>query len=150
MRGLAGRGVVVTGGASGIGLATVRRFLEEGARVCVLDCDADGCARVAAELPDLTAALTADVADRAQVDGALDEAVDRMGALDVVVNNAGISIRHDFLDITAEVPDCEDLTEDMAEQLQDRADELNHAIEEAERIREELVEAYEELMNLIG
>jgi tRNA A-37 threonylcarbamoyl transferase component Bud32 len=55
-----------------------------------------------------------------------------------------------ILDITAEVPYREDLSEDEAEELQDRADELNSAIEDAERVREELLEAYEELMNLIG
>jgi NAD(P)-dependent dehydrogenase (short-subunit alcohol dehydrogenase family) len=100
MRGLEAKGVVVTGGASGIGAATATRFLAEGARVCVLDHDTDGRASIQAELPTLTGILDADVTDRAQVERALGEAIDLMGDIDVLINNAGISIRHPFLDIT--------------------------------------------------
>src|SRR5580692_11799361 len=50
MRGLKGKRVLITGGASGIGAATAKRFLEEGSRVCVLDRDAEGCARIKHEL----------------------------------------------------------------------------------------------------
>jgi len=100
MRGLKGRKIVITGGASGIGQATAERFLEEGSQVCVIDRDPQARERVVQELPGLTAALAADVADRTQAEQAFAEAVDRMGAVDVLINNAGISIRHDFLDIT--------------------------------------------------
>ncbi|NKB87150.1 MAG: glucose 1-dehydrogenase [Acidobacteria bacterium] len=102
MRGLSGKAVLVTGGASGIGAATAARFVQEGAQVCVLDVDADARARLVDELPGLTAAIGADVGNRQQVDAAVAEAVERMGAIDVLINNAGISIRHEFLDITAE------------------------------------------------
>lgn len=102
MRGLDGRNVLVTGGASGIGLATVRRFLEEGAAVCVLDRDPVACSRVREEIPRLSAAIEADVTDLGQVRSAFDLSAETMGSVDVVINNAGISIRHDFLDITAE------------------------------------------------
>jgi NAD(P)-dependent dehydrogenase (short-subunit alcohol dehydrogenase family) len=94
--------VLITGGASGIGAATAARFLEEGARVCVLDRDAAGCERIRRELRSLTAALPADVAKLGEVQGAFQQACERMGAVDVVINNAGISIRHSFLDITPE------------------------------------------------
>jgi NAD(P)-dependent dehydrogenase (short-subunit alcohol dehydrogenase family) len=100
MRGLKGKSVLVTGGASGIGQATASRFLEEGCTVCVLDRSAEARERVVRELPGLTAAISADVSDMEQVRAAVGEAIDRMGSLDVVINNAGISIRHDFLDIT--------------------------------------------------
>jgi len=100
MRGLRGKGVLVTGGASGIGAATAARFLEEGARVCVLDRDAAGCARIERELPGLAGALRADVSKRDEVQSAFREAIARMDAVDVVINNAGISIRHGFLEIT--------------------------------------------------
>jgi NAD(P)-dependent dehydrogenase (short-subunit alcohol dehydrogenase family) len=100
MRGLEEKGVVITGGASGIGAATAARFLAEGAKVCVLDRDPDGRASIQAELPALTGVLDADVTDRAQVEKALDEAIDLMDGIDVLVNNAGISIRHSFLEIT--------------------------------------------------
>jgi meso-butanediol dehydrogenase/(S,S)-butanediol dehydrogenase/diacetyl reductase len=102
MRGLKHKRVLITGGASGIGAATANRFLEERARVVVLDRDAAANQRIARELPRLTATLAADVADLAQVRQAFSEAVRLMGAVDVLINNAGISIRHNFLDITPE------------------------------------------------
>ena len=100
MRGLKGKTVLVTGGASGIGQATAARFLEEGCAVCVLDSSAEARERVTSELPELTAVIAADVSDFEQVQAAVGEAIERMGSLDVLINNAGISIRHDFLDIT--------------------------------------------------
>jgi NAD(P)-dependent dehydrogenase (short-subunit alcohol dehydrogenase family) len=102
MRGLQGKNVLVTGGASGIGQATAARFLEEGSRVCVLDRSDEARARVVRELPELVAALNADVAALDQVQAAFAEAIDCMGSVDILINNAGISIRHDFLDITPE------------------------------------------------
>lgn len=102
MRGLTGKRVLITGGASGIGAATAARFLEEGSAVCVLDRDAKGRQQIQRQLPDLAGTLDADVSNLRQVRAALDDAVRLMGGVDVVVNNAGISIRHNFLDITAE------------------------------------------------
>jgi len=100
MRGLSGKKVLVTGGASGIGAATAARFLDEGALVCVLDRSAEARERIGKELPGLSGILDADVADRDSVEAAFAEAVQRMGEVDVLINNAGISIRHAFLDIT--------------------------------------------------
>ena len=100
MRGLKGKNVLVTGGASGIGQATAARFLEEGSQVCVLDRSDEARARVVKELPALTAAIDADVASLDEVQAAFAEAVEQMGSVDVLINNAGISIRHDFLNIT--------------------------------------------------
>ncbi len=111
MRGLKDKRVLITGGASGIGAATARRFLEEGARVCVLDRDAEACERMRQEMAGQSgfsagffSAIIADVTDLMQVEAAFAEAILLMGGegVDVVVNNAGISIRHKFLDITPE------------------------------------------------
>jgi 3-oxoacyl-[acyl-carrier protein] reductase len=102
MRGLHGKRVLVTGGASGIGAATARRFLEEGAAVVVLDRDAEGRRKVQAELADLAGTVDADVSNLAQVKAAVDDARKIMGGVDVLINNAGISIRHNFLEITPE------------------------------------------------
>jgi meso-butanediol dehydrogenase/(S,S)-butanediol dehydrogenase/diacetyl reductase len=102
MRGLKGKNVLVTGGASGIGQATAMRFLEEGCAVCVLDRSAEARARLAVEAPTLAGIFDADVSDLQQVQSAFADAVDAMGTVDVLINNAGISIRHDFLDITPE------------------------------------------------
>jgi meso-butanediol dehydrogenase / (S,S)-butanediol dehydrogenase / diacetyl reductase len=102
MRGLKGKRVLVTGGASGIGAATAARFLEEGSRVCVLDRDPKAGEAIRKQLPDLSGVLGADVSSLSQVRRAVEDSVSQMGGLDVVVNNAGISIRHNFLDITPE------------------------------------------------
>src|ERR1700751_3231083 len=100
MRGLKDKTVLITGGASGIGAATAARFLEEGSRVCVLDRDAAACDHVKRELPALGEAIIADVTDLMQVEAAFAEAIRLMDGVDVLINNAGISIRHKFLDIT--------------------------------------------------
>jgi meso-butanediol dehydrogenase / (S,S)-butanediol dehydrogenase / diacetyl reductase len=102
MRGLKDKRVLITGGASGIGAATAARFLEEGSRVCVLDRDAVACKHIKHELPRLGEAIIADVTDLMQVEAAFAEAIRLMDGVDVVINNAGISIRHKFLDITPE------------------------------------------------
>ena len=102
MRGLTGKRVLITGGASGIGAATAARFLEEGSAVCVLDRDAKGRQQIQHQLPDLAGTVDADVSNLKQVQAAVEDAVRMMGGLDVVINNAGISIRHDFLEITPE------------------------------------------------
>ncbi len=102
MRGLKDKRVLITGGASGIGAATAARFLEEGSRVCVLDRDAAACKSIRQELPALAETIIADVTDLMQVEAAFAEAVRLMDGVDVVINNAGISIRHAFLDITPE------------------------------------------------
>ncbi|HET7206392.1 MAG TPA: SDR family NAD(P)-dependent oxidoreductase, partial [Terriglobales bacterium] len=102
MRGLQGKRVLITGGASGIGAATAARFLEEGSAVCVLDRDDAGRKRIQQQLPELAGTIEADVSKLNEVRAAINDAVGIMGGLDVVINNAGISIRHKFLDITPE------------------------------------------------
>ncbi len=102
MQGLNSKRVLITGGASGIGAATAARFLEEGSQVCILDRDAKACESIRHRLPKISEAIIADVTDLMQVEAAFAEAVRAMGAVDVLINNAGISIRHNFLDITPE------------------------------------------------
>ena len=87
MRRLEGRRAVVTGGAQGIGAAIARRLAEEGARVAVLDLDAD---RAAAVLGEPHLGLACDVTDTASVDRAFAEVQAAFGGLDVLVNNAGV------------------------------------------------------------
>jgi NAD(P)-dependent dehydrogenase (short-subunit alcohol dehydrogenase family) len=100
MRNLGGKRVLVTGGVSGIGLATTRRFVAEGARVAVFDRDGAGCARLrdSAAAPELV--LELDVSDVDAVTAGFARIDERWNGLDVLINNAGISTRHGFLDIT--------------------------------------------------
>jgi meso-butanediol dehydrogenase/(S,S)-butanediol dehydrogenase/diacetyl reductase len=102
MRGLKNKRVLITGGASGIGAATAARFLEEGSSVVVLDRDAKGRKQIEAKLLSLAGTVDADVSNLKQVEAAFAEAVRLMGGVDVMINNAGISIRHNFLEITPE------------------------------------------------
>jgi NAD(P)-dependent dehydrogenase (short-subunit alcohol dehydrogenase family) len=100
VRGLINKRVLITGGASGIGAATAKRFLEEGSRVCILDRNKRACKGIQKELPGLERALVADVSDIKQVKKSFDKIDTLWGGLDVLINNAGISIRHNFLAIT--------------------------------------------------
>lgn len=84
-------GVVVTGGARGIGEAIARRFAAEGAGVLIADLDAQAAERTAASIAadgGRAVAVGCDVADRVSVDAAIVAAVDAFGSLDVLVNNA--------------------------------------------------------------
>jgi meso-butanediol dehydrogenase / (S,S)-butanediol dehydrogenase / diacetyl reductase len=100
MRGLAGKRVVVTGGTSGIGEAASRRFLAEGARVVALALGEDEVETAAERIPGLEA-LRYDVADEAAVAAAFARVDASLGGVDVLVANAGISIRKPFLEIEA-------------------------------------------------
>ncbi len=88
-----GRTAVVTGGCSGIGLATVRRFVEEGARVVVGDIDDAAGATLAAELggPEVVTYVHVDVTSKEEVDALFRTAKDTYGSVDIAFNNAGIS-----------------------------------------------------------
>jgi NAD(P)-dependent dehydrogenase (short-subunit alcohol dehydrogenase family) len=86
---------VVTGGASGIGLATCRRLSEEGGRVAIADIDAAAAERAAAELGGEAAAFTVDVADDGSVAALYAAVADRFGRIDVCHNNAGILLAGD-------------------------------------------------------
>jgi NAD(P)-dependent dehydrogenase (short-subunit alcohol dehydrogenase family) len=96
---LEGRRALVTGGGSGIGAATCRRFTDEGARVAVLDVDGGAAEAVASAVGGV--ALAADVSDSAAVSAAFEQAATALGGLDTVVNNAGtgnVAPLHDYPD----------------------------------------------------
>ena len=87
---LNGRAALVSGGASGLGGATARELVARGARVAVLDRDSEKATALADELGDSAAAFEADVTDEAQVQAAVDGAVEAFGELRLVVGCAGI------------------------------------------------------------
>ena len=88
--GISGLRVLITAGASGIGLEMTQAFLREGARVHICDIDRDALADVGEKLPDVTASVC-DVSDRQQVAALIDDAVSHLGGIDCLVNNAGIA-----------------------------------------------------------
>lgn len=91
LKGLDGRVVLVTGGAGGIGSATARRLVADGARVVLVDVDADGVEAVAGELGDERAlAIAADVGSEDAVRDYFAAAAERFGRVDSLFNNAGI------------------------------------------------------------
>jgi NAD(P)-dependent dehydrogenase (short-subunit alcohol dehydrogenase family) len=91
LKGLTDRVVIVTGGASGIGLATVSRLLEEGARVAIVDYDAQAIdAALDVHDRDRVAGVLADVASEGDVSRAFAEVRERFGRIDSLHNNAGI------------------------------------------------------------
>ncbi|WP_326682483.1 bifunctional aldolase/short-chain dehydrogenase [Streptomyces sp. NBC_01237] len=100
---LATRVALVTGAGSGIGKAIAHRLAAEGACVIVADLDADSAEAVADELggPDRAVAVTMNVTDEEEIAAAFREAVLAFGGVDLVVNNAGISISKPLLETTA-------------------------------------------------
>ncbi|MGW1731366.1 bifunctional aldolase/short-chain dehydrogenase [Streptomyces sp. NBC_00121] len=100
---LATRVALVTGAGSGIGKAIAHRLAAEGACVVVADVDADSAAAVAEELggPDKAVAVTVDVTSEEQIAAAFAAASLAFGGVDLVVNNAGISISKPLLETTA-------------------------------------------------
>jgi rhamnulose-1-phosphate aldolase/alcohol dehydrogenase len=99
---LATRIAFVTGAASGIGRAIAERLAAEGACVIVADLDAEKASAVAAEIgsTDVAIGVAANVADEAAVQAALREAVLAFGGVDIVVNNAGLSLSKSLFDTT--------------------------------------------------
>lgn len=98
----AGRIALVTGAASGIGKAIATRLAQEGARVVIADLSKEKSEATAAELggPDIAIGVACDVTKEADVQSAVDAAVLAFGGLDLVVNNAGLSLSKSLIDTT--------------------------------------------------
>ena len=101
MRGLADRGVLISGGTTGIGLAAAERFLEEGARVFVAGLDPSEVDAAVAVLAHRgrAAGLSCDVSREADVTRLVEHAEAALGGIEVLINNAGTARRDPFLDI---------------------------------------------------
>lgn len=97
---LRGKVAIVTGGASGIGRATVELFVRENARVVVADINEEDGENLAADLGESACFLKTDVSDERSVQALVDHAIERFGGLDIMFNNAGMpsGLFADFLD----------------------------------------------------
>lgn len=102
MRGLKGKRILITGGSRGIGKATARRFLEEGALVFFCGLEAEEISTTLLELGPLGEinGLTCDVSREEDVEYLVEAAKQVLGGIDVLINNAGIAWQEDFLEIT--------------------------------------------------
>ncbi|OLL74666.1 3-oxoacyl-[acyl-carrier protein] reductase [Pseudonocardia sp. Ae168_Ps1] len=98
---LEGKRVLVTGSGAGIGRAIAALFTERGARVVISDIDAEAAGEVAAEIG-AAGVANCDVTDEAQVQAAVARAVEILGGLDVLVNNAGIEVASPLLQQSTE------------------------------------------------
>lgn len=88
---LANKVAIITGGAGGIGLAAVKRFLEEGAKVAIVDYDKQQGEKMEAELGENVAFFAVDVSKLADVKEMVEQVVDLFGKIDILINNAGIT-----------------------------------------------------------
>jgi NADP-dependent 3-hydroxy acid dehydrogenase YdfG len=103
MKRLEGKTALITGGGSGIGLATARMFLSEGARVAITGRDAGKLQRAATELAGGVVHYAADVTDPKQVQAMVQAVRGQLGRIDILVNNAGLNIKErSFRDLTVE------------------------------------------------
>ncbi|HPA37866.1 MAG TPA: SDR family NAD(P)-dependent oxidoreductase, partial [Phenylobacterium sp.] len=85
-----GKIAVITGGASGIGLAAAKRFATLGLKVCIADANPDALDKAAAELGGAGLAVRVDVSDRASVEALADRVEAELGPVAVLMNNAGV------------------------------------------------------------
>jgi NAD(P)-dependent dehydrogenase (short-subunit alcohol dehydrogenase family) len=99
---LAAKRVMVTGAASGIGYATAERFANERAHVFLVDRDGAALAAAKGKHPDFKGSFVADVASEGDVKASFAAMDELLGGIDVLVSNAGISVRSNFVDITYE------------------------------------------------
>jgi NAD(P)-dependent dehydrogenase (short-subunit alcohol dehydrogenase family) len=99
---LEGKVAVVTGAARGIGRACAERLLTDGAKVVIADIDQAGLHETAASIgsPDQVFAVVTDVSKKDQVEALIVAAVEKFDRLDIMVNNAGIAMVQDFLEVT--------------------------------------------------
>lgn len=96
MKRFEGKTAVITGAASGMGRAAVRRFADEGARVVALDIDEDGLRQTLSTIdPDQALSHTCDITDETAVKQAVEAAVERFGGIHILINNAGIATQGD-------------------------------------------------------
>ncbi|MCT7378191.1 L-iditol 2-dehydrogenase [Chelativorans salis] len=99
---LEGKTAIITGAARGIGRAFAARYAEEGARVAIADINVEAAEEAAAEIGGGAIAVHLDVTDQASIDAAVREAQERLGGIDILVNNAALFDLAPIVEITRE------------------------------------------------
>ena len=99
---LVGKKVVITGGASGIGLSTAKRFIDEGAKVVIIDWNEEELNKILSSIPELKGGIHTDVSNPEQIKTAFKKIDEVLGSIDILISNAGISFRNPFLEIDYE------------------------------------------------
>jgi len=94
--------VVITGGASGIGFATAKRFAQEGSKVMILDNNLEALKQALSTTKELFGGVQTDVSSPEHVENAFKEIDEKTGSVDVLISNAGISVRKPVIDIEYE------------------------------------------------
>jgi NAD(P)-dependent dehydrogenase (short-subunit alcohol dehydrogenase family) len=96
---LIGKRVVITGGASGIGFATAKRFVDEGSKVIIIDWNKEELKKATTTIKELAGGVFADVSNPEDIKNAFKKIDEIMGSIDILISNAGISFRSPFLEI---------------------------------------------------
>lgn len=99
---LEGKRVVITGAASGIGLAAARRFIDEGCKVVIIDWNSKALDDSTSQNPGLSGGIEGDVSNPEDMKKAFSKVDEILGGIDVLISNAGISVRKPFLEIDYE------------------------------------------------
>ncbi|MBE1297358.1 MAG: L-iditol 2-dehydrogenase [Rhodobacteraceae bacterium] len=99
---LAGKTAMITGAARGIGRAFAAAYVAEGARVAIADINHEGAKAAATEIGDAAFAVALDVTDEASIEHAVTEAADRLGQIDILVNNAAVFTAAPITEISRE------------------------------------------------
>ncbi|SMX44811.1 L-iditol 2-dehydrogenase [Octadecabacter ascidiaceicola] len=102
MKRLDGKSALITGAARGIGLAFAKAYVAEGARVAIADINIDRARQAAAEMGQAAVAIELDVTDQASIDAALESAVQQLGQIDILINNAAVFTAAPIVEITRE------------------------------------------------
>ena len=96
---LLGKSAFITGAAQGIGLEFAKAYVAEGAKVALADINQDRANKVASELGDTAFAVELDVRDQESIIQAVEQAINKMGAIDILINNAAIFTAAPIADI---------------------------------------------------
>lgn len=97
---LAGKTTLITGAARGIGLSFAEAYVREGARVAIADINIDRAREAASRLGDAGIAVEMDVTDQASIDGGVASAIDELGHIDILINNAALFSAAPLAEIT--------------------------------------------------